>query len=365
MQHQVQSQLAEIRKRRGVSATDLAKRVGSSRQTIYAIEAGSFVPNTEVTLRLAQALEVRVEELFQLATDTPPAPRHLRTDLLSDRPMKSGQAVRVCQVGEHQLSVPVNTVPYYLPEADGVLAKAGKLAEVVLFAQDESYQKRLVLAGCDPAIGLLSRMVERLSGVEMVAVGAASQLALRWLVEGKVHIAGTHLEDPTTGEFNLPYLQSQYPNEDFVVVTFSQWEQGWVFAPGRKVSHANDLRQLTFINREPGSGSRALLDRLLKTEGVPAVRVHGYQRIADGHLAAAYAVQRGEADVCLATQSAARAFNLEFRPIRAERYDFVMRRDTLAWPAAQALLDTLQRASLRRKLEVLAGYDTSRTGRMV
>jgi len=117
-----------------------------------------------------------------------------------------------------------------------------------------------------------------------------------------------------------------------------------------------------FVNREKGSGSRALLDRLLTAAGLPGKNVAGYERVAYSHLAAAYFVLTGDADCCLATRSAARTFQLDFVPLRSERYDFVMRRETLALPATESFLDVLQRASLRRKLEVLAGYDTAQTG---
>lgn len=116
------------------------------------------------------------------------------------------------------------------------------------------------------------------------------------------------------------------------------------------------------MNREKGSGSRGLLDRLLAEAGVPPRKVVGYDRVAYGHLAAAYAVLAGEADCCLATRSAAQAFGLDFVALRSERYDFVMRRQTLEMPAVQGFLDVLQRAALRRKLETLAGYDTAQTG---
>ena len=76
-------------------------------------------------------------------------------------------------------------------------------------------------------------------------------------------------------------------------------------------------------------------------------------------------LERGQADVCLATRSAARTFDLHFIPLRSERYDLVMRRQTAGLPSVAAFLDILQRATLRRKLEVLAGYDTSETGALV
>ncbi|MBS1832145.1 MAG: molybdate metabolism transcriptional regulator, partial [Acidobacteria bacterium] len=84
--------------------------------------------------------------------------------------------------------------------------------------------------------------------------------------------------------------------------------------------------------------------------------------IAYGHLAAAYLVHTGDADCCLATRSAANAFGLDFVPLRAERDGVVLRREALELPAVQMFLDVLQRSNLRRKLEVLAGYDTSQTG---
>ena len=91
-------------------------------------------------------------------------------------------------------------------------------------------------------------------------------------------------------------------------------------------------------------------------------RVRGYQVEAYGHLAAAYAVVAGDADCCIATRSAAQAFELDFIPLKSERYDLVMRRRTLQLPAVQSLLDVLQRTTLRRELEVFAGYDTTQTG---
>ena len=152
-------------------------------------------------------------------------------------------------------------------------------------------------------------------------------------------------------------------------MTFARWEEGLVIAPRnpKGVHKVEDLARnnVRFVNREPGSGSRALLDKLLKKAGMDAHRVQGYDRVAYGHLAAAYCVVSHDADVCLATRSAARTFGLDFIPLNSERYDLVMRRRTTDLPAVKAFLDVLQRAALRRKLEVLAGYDTSETGAMV
>lgn len=368
----VENRLAELRKSRGLGASDLARRVSVSRQTIYAIEAGTYVPNTEVALHLARELEVTVDELFTLQTGTQTAPESLAADVLSSSPAMQGQPVRVCQVGSRWVSVPVSASPCYMPEADGVIQRLGRSssrAGLVVFSKEEAAQKRIVLAGCDPATSLLSHMVEKIGGVEIVCAAASSKLALTWLKEGKVHIAGSHLEDPKTGEFNMPYIRQEFPGEEMSVVTFARWEEGLVTAPGnpKEVRKVDDLckHSVRFVNRESGSGSRALLDQLLKQACLDSTRIKGYERVAFGHLAAAYCVATGGADACLATRSAAQAFGLDFAPLRSERYDLVMHKRTIDLPAVKAFLDVLQRETLRRKLEVLAGYDTSQTGTLV
>jgi len=359
----VSSNLYEIRNTRGIAAADIAKRVGVTRQTIYAIEAGNYVPNTEVALKLARELEVSVESLFSLAESESQGVDLLRAEYLGSTRPRTGQAVRLGQVGTKRVSVPASASPYFLPDADGILKEAGR---VVAFPSESAAHKRIVLAGCDPATSVLARMAQEVAGLEVIHAPAASELALQWLKEGKVHIAGSHLEDPRTAEFNLPYVRRKFEGEDIGVVTFAEWEEGFVVQRGnpKGIHTAADLtrKKLSLINRQPGSGSRLLLDGLLREAAVPQRAVLGYGRVAAGHLAAAYAVVAGEADCCLATRSAARAFDLGFVPLKSERYDFVLRKSTLDLPFIQTFRDVLQRAALRRKLEMLAGYETRKTG---
>ena len=368
----IENRLGQIRKNRGIGASDLARRVNVSRQTIYAIEAGTYVPNTEVALHLARELEVSVDELFALSPGSQKSPETLTTEVLSASVPTKGQPVRICQIGSRWFSVPVSATPYFMPEADGIIKRSSRTngrADLVVFAKDDATRKRFVLAGCDPATSLLATMVERISGVEIVSAAASSKLALAWLKEGKVHIAGSHLEDPKTGEFNLPYIRQEFPGEEIVVVTFARWEEGLVVALGnpKNVRKPADLARkgIRIVNRETGSGSRALLDKVLGKDGVEANSVQGYDRVVFGHLAAAYCVVSGEADSCMATRSAAQTFGLDFVPLNSARYDLVMRKQTADLPSVKAFLDVLQRATLRRKLEVLAGYDTSQTGALV
>lgn len=368
----IENRLAQIRKSRGIGAADLARRVNVSRQTIYAIETGTYVPNTEVALHLAQELEVTVDELFSLRDASQRSNESMTADVLSGEPLTEGQPVRICQIGSRWVSVPAPNAPFYLPEADGIIkraaAKTGR-ADLMVFAKDEASQKRLLLAGCDPATSLVSNMVERISGIEVVSAAASSKLALAWLKEGKVHIAGSHLRDAASGEFNVPYLRQQFSGDELLIVTFAHWEEGFVVANGnpKGIREAENLGRggIRLINREPGSGSRALLDRLIGEAGLPQERISGYDRVAFGHLPAAFQIASGSADVCIATRPAAQTFGLDFIPLQSARYDLVMRKRTGDLPAVKAFLDVLHRATLRRKLEVLAGYDTSQTGSVV
>jgi molybdate-binding protein len=116
------------------------------------------------------------------------------------------------------------------------------------------------------------------------------------------------------------------------------------------------------MNREKGSGSRDLLDTGLRQFGIEAENVRGYDAIAYSHLAAAFTVASGAADCCIAPRSAARCFGLGFIPLAAERFDLALAQASLNLPATRALLDTLNRSHLQKKLHSIAGYDTSHTG---
>jgi len=365
----IQTNLAAIRKARGIGAADLANKVGVTRQTIYAIEVGTYLPNTAVTLRLARELEVAVEELFLLPEERQEESTSVTAEYLGQNPPGKGQAVQICRVGAKWVSVPVDARSYHLPEADAVVtgsASRSRNPRLQLFSDDDAKRNKVLVAGCDPATNILAHIVERVSGVEIVHAPASSQLALQWLKQGKVHIAGSHLQDPDSGDFNLPLVRRLFPDRDMAVITFARWEAGLVVARGnpKSIRGIDDIarKSVTLINREPGSGGRSLLDDLMLSAGLTPETMRGYDRLAFGHLPAAEAVQAGTADCCVATWAAAHIFGLDFIPLRSEQYDFVLHRETLRLAAVEALFDALQRAVLRRRLETLAGYETSQTG---
>ena len=151
---ETRTQLHEIREQRGVSAARLAQLTGVSRQTIYAIEAGDYVPNTTLALQLANILEVHVEDLFQIETQAGAMPAPIAVELIGgpEKPRK-GQPVQLCRVGKRTMGVSADPQPLMLPLADGVIVEGSKRkqpAEVRVFQPGLEEGKRLLVAGMRP-----------------------------------------------------------------------------------------------------------------------------------------------------------------------------------------------------------------------
>ncbi|MBV9267994.1 MAG: helix-turn-helix domain-containing protein [Acidobacteriaceae bacterium] len=360
----IRLRLKDIRLSRGFSASHLARRVGVTRQTIYAIEDGAFVPNTLVSLKLARTLEVAVEEIFSMQSDETTQP--VKAFLLAKQRVNQGRMVRLCRVNNRTIAVPESFPPAYLPLADGfVESHAGASASVKTDAGLPAEGERLLIAGCDPALSLLDSALHG-SGTDIVTVPCSSRRALHWLKHGRVHAAGSHLLDRATGDYNVSIIRRLFPNTRLRVVTFATWEQGLIVRHGNPMSIRSvaDLAgaNLTLINRERGSGSRDLLDSELRRFGIASTQIKGYESTAEGHLAAAHAVAAGNVDCCIAPHSAARCFGLDFIPLVAERFDLAFPQSSLDLPAGKALLDALNRSNLRKSLQCIAGYDTAHTG---
>jgi putative molybdopterin biosynthesis protein len=368
---EIENNLAALRQKRGFAAAQLAKLTGISRQTIYAMEAGTYVPNTAVALKLARALEVRVEDLFALPGELPvPEFRMEQAALLpgGGEAPSEGQPVELCRVDDRLVASAPSPIPWYFPASDAIVAAdanpQGK-TKLRVFDAERQFQNRVLLAGCDPAISVLARHVQ-LAGSELVVAHRNSSQSLELLKERYIHVAGTHLHDEASGESNLPDVAQRFARNAVAVVSFAVWEEGIVTARGnpKDIRKVEDFARpdVTIANREAGAGSRKLLDSNLKRLGIAAAKVRGYRTEAAGHLAVAWRVQTGETDCCIATRAAARLFGLGFIPLMSERYDLAIRRQHLDLPGVRVLLDVLSRSQFRRELDSLGGYDTRTAG---
>src|SRR4051794_13345497 len=317
---EIETSLGALRRKRGLSAIHLAATVGVSRQTIYAMEAGTYVPNTAVALRLARALETSVEELFTLPGSAPaPNLRWEKAALLpGSASVQEGQAVQLCRVEKRLMASSPSPVPWYFPATDAVVAdKPGRsgTTRVQIFQEEDDFTDRILVSGCDPGISVLSRHVQA-AGIELVLAHRNSSQSLALLKEGCVHVAGTHLRDESSGETNLPQIGRLFPKNSVTVIAFAVWEEGIVTAAGnpKNIRGIEDFsrKDVVIINREKGSGSRALLDSRLQRARIEPGSISGYGQLAPGHLPAAWQVQTGAVDCCLATRAVARVFGLNF-----------------------------------------------------
>lgn len=308
--------LRAARLRAGWSVSALAQAVGLSRQAYTAVEAGRAVPATDTALRLAQALDTRVEALFGLAPPADP-PTAART--------------RSVQIGARQVQVPA------MPTLSLARAAPARPGAPVL-----------VLAGCDPATDLIRGLLREEHGVELLWVESGSQASLDRLARGEAHVAGSHLPDTQA----LAGTQ---------LVHLAVWQTGLLVARGNPLglAQAADLARpgLRLVNRETGSGSRRLLDERLRLAGLPGACIAGYDSAARGHFAVAAAIAGGLADAGVATQAAAQAYGLGFLPWVEEAYRLVLPTSFADDPAVGALLDLLRTPQLRSEIEALGGYD--------
>jgi putative molybdopterin biosynthesis protein len=370
---EIENNLAALRHKRGLSAAWLAKTVGISRQTIYAVEAGNYIPNTAVALRLAHALDVNVEELFTLPGESlaPALPSEHVVLLPGSDPPQPGQPVQLCRVEKLLMASAPSPLPWYFPASDAILTSEpidGRKTKVQVYHSDGDFRNRILIAGCDPGMSVLARHVQS-AGVELVLAHRNSSQALSLLRQGGIHIAGTHLRDEMTGESNIPEITRMFPKNAVAVISFAMWEEGILTSRGnpKGIRGIEDLvrHDVCIVNREKGAGSRLLLDSHLERLKIDPGTVIGYQQLASGHLPAAWQVRTGAADCCIATQAAARLFGLGFIPLVSQRYDLAIRRQHLDLPTVQTLLDTLNRSSFRRELESIGGYDTRTAGQRI
>ena len=375
--------LRAARAQLGISQSELAQRAGVTRQAVSAIESGKAAPTMAVALRLARVVGRRVDDLFRLVDELP----RVSAELLAGDDLAGSEAVRVqvANIGGRLLARPLTGaagVALTLPRANGIarlpagrgIHPAGQVSarpavQVELFADSSHLETTLVAVGCDPATSLLAEHLRRRHPMmELAWQGGNSLQALEAVGRGEAHMAGTHLFDPETGVYNVPFAQ-RLLGADARLVTFAVWEQGLMLAPGNPhgIQHVGDLTRpgLRIANREAGSGARALLDAELGRAGLLSEYLAGYTTVVRSHLAAAEAVAAGLADAAVGVRAAAQALGLAFLPLAQERYDLAIPNRFFELAPVQALLETLTSPLFRLEVEALGGYDVSPMGTLV
>lgn len=186
------------------------------------------------------------------------------------------------------------------------------------------------------------------------------------LAAGACHMAGAHLFDPESGDFNFPFLEKHVPGMEVAVINLAIRHQGLMVAPGNPlgIEGVADLARedVRFVNRQRGAGTRILLDHHLKVAGLSSRQVQGYGKEEHTHMAVAANVISGAADCGLGIKAAASALGLDFVPLAMERYDLCIPADLLETPPIRAVLGCLADPAFLARIQGLGGYETTLTG---
>ena len=288
--------------------------------------------------------------------------------------------VAVGKVGDKLLAAPLSRgagVITSLVQADGLALipsgtqglDAGEKVKVHLYRSKVEIEKTIFCIGShDLTLDLLAQFLAE-HDRRFASANVGSQGGLVALRRGEAHLAGSHLLDPGTGEYNISYIRQYMPGIPVKVVSLVGREQGLLVKQGnpKGIKNLGDLSrpQVQFVNRQRGAGTRVLLDYHLNALAMSADSIIGYTREEYTHLGVAAAIASGRADCGLGIAAAAQALDLDFVPLFQERYDLVVPKTFADGELLAPLFDLLADSAFRAAVSNLMGYDVSAMGTVI
>jgi putative molybdopterin biosynthesis protein len=294
--------------------------------------------------------------------------------------------VVVGRVGDKLLAAPLSRgagVITSLVQADGLVIlppgvqglEAGEKVQVHLYKSRSELERTIFCIGShDLTLDLMAQFLSDLDR-RFVSANVGSQGGLIALRRGEAHLAGSHLFDPQTGEFNISYIRQYMPGIPVKVVALARREQGLLVKRGNPlgIKSLEDLgrsdspagRGVRFMNRQRGAGTRVLLDYHLNLLGISPEKIQGYNQEEYTHLGVAAAVASGRADCGLGIAAAAQALDLDFVPLFQERYDLVIPKEYADNQLLAPLFGLLSGRAFRDAVSQLKGYDVSVMGTVI
>jgi putative molybdopterin biosynthesis protein len=288
--------------------------------------------------------------------------------------------VVVGKIGEKLLAAPLSRgagVITSLVQADGLALipsgtqgiEAGEKIQVRLYRSKAEIEKTILAIGShDLTLDLMAQFLAE-HDRRLASANVGSQGGLVALRRGEAHLAGSHLLDPETGEYNISYIRQYVPNIPVKVVALVRREQGLIVRKGnpKGIKGLMDLTRtnVQFVNRQRGAGTRVLLDYHLKSMTVSSESIAGYFQEEYTHLGVAAAVASGRADCGLGIAAAAQALDLDFVPLFQERYDLVIPKQFADDHLLAPLFGLLADPAFRKAVSQLTGYDVSVMGTII
>ncbi len=222
----------------------------------------------------------------------------------------------------------------------------------------------------DPILDMLQTYMKKsYPDFYIFSANTGSTDGLKALNMGYTDIAWSHLFDPKSGEYNIPFLSIYLPNVKPVVVNLFSRDLGFVVAP-KNPCHIRGFEDLTqkrvrFINRQKGSGTRVLLDYHLKRLKISSSEIQGYEREIYTHFEVGLSILSKEADVGIATIAVSKLLGLPFIPITRERFDMILDQSTFFGKGIQAFIEILNSEGFRNRVEGLGSYDFKNSGKIL
>ena len=275
--------------------------------------------------------------------------------------------VRLAAVGGRWVAIPVavsETAGF--GEADGrLVSRQDDCGVVKVLCPQSQLLHNLLVAGCDPALGIVRDHWKRhFSEGNVHWQNLPTTAAVEDMAQGQAHIAGVHFPDEASQRSMLATLGMAV-----AVVHFARWEQGWMLRRGNPLGFRSveDLAsaRVRLLNRVEGSGSRMLLDELLEKAGVAPTLVPFYTNVAATHFDCAAAIREGRADVAMGLRAVAESCDLDFIPVQEVSSNLVIPQALLGFPPVMNLRELLQNRGFRRQLDGLPGYNTAQTGEVL
>ncbi len=343
------------------------------------------IPGYPVSAILAMQLFVRPIISGKLGI---PVPDTAITDAVASRKIVSSLGleefirVKLGKVGEKFVATPMARgagIITSLVRADGIVriprlsegVHAGEEIKVELLRPVRDIENTTVVIGShDMILDLIANSIAEFypgSGLSSAHVGSMGGLAA--LRRGEAHMAGTHLLDEDTGDYNVSYIERILPGVQVVLINLVYRQQGYMVAPGNPlgITSVQDLARpdVRFINRQRGAGTRVLLDYKLREEGIDPAGIVGYEREEFTHTAVAAAVASGSADVGLGIMAAAKALKLDFVPLLEERYDLCIPRRFWDTPYIERVRRVIKTPQFQKEVEGLGGYNLRDCGEVM
>jgi putative molybdopterin biosynthesis protein len=335
----------------------------------------------------ALTFDIFAEPLLAELTGAPPRRRprasaRLARKLASPLGMDDWVRVRLGKVGGTMVATPLPRgagMLTSLVRADGLLVvpagleghHPGEQVEIELLRGIDEISRTIVAIGSHDLVLDLAASTLRADD-PMVTLASSNVGSLGGLValrDGLCHLAGSHLLDPATGEYTLPYVDRILPGAGASVVRLVHRDQGLIVAAGNPLglTGIDDLTRagVRYVNRQRGAGTRVLLDHELRQRGISPDAVGGYAREEPTHLAVAAAIAAGRGDAGLGIMAAARAFGLDFVPVTREPYDLVVAAEAMDSPLLAPLWALLHSDRFQAAVTELGGYTTKEMGRRI